>query len=75
MTQTTTHPVQNLSAHARFTIKGGTASEWYARTDRAADELVSLDLAWRPFNHDARILVPTPAGLAVRAALQEAGDA
>lgn len=58
--------VEGMSAHARFTIKGGNDHEWYARTERAADELVALNLCRQPFRHDRRILVPNVQGIAIQ---------
>lgn len=62
-----------LSANARATINDGDDHEWYAVSDRAAEQLERCGIVRRPFNHDSRICAPNELGLAVRQHLMEAG--
>ena len=57
---------KGLSRNVRATINDGDEREWYASTERAADQLETTGLVRRPFSHDRRICVPNALGLAVR---------
>jgi len=57
---------KSLSASARRVIEAGDDSEWYASSERVADQIVAVGLGRQPFTYDRLVVVPNVLGLALR---------
>ena len=63
--------LDGLSGSARKVINAGDDHEWYAKSERIADEIVAAGIARQPFTYDRLVLVPNHIGIALRTALLE----